>query len=136
MRLQPFAIASVLSLALTGLSTGAAFAQARSATAKSGQETKLGEHMRVGKDCGPPAVAGQEFTVVKQPANGSITTRQATAELKNATGPNEKCKGKSFPAVQVYYKSKDGWKGSDSFSYKFGPAASKPQEQTVNVTVN
>ena len=126
---------AALALAVLAMAAVPALAQQRNATVKPGQEAKLGEHMRIGRDCGPPA-GNQEFTVTKQPANGAVTTRQASVELKGQTGANEKCNGKSYPAIQVFYKSKDGWKGSDTFSYKVGPAGSKPQEVTVNVTVN
>lgn len=86
--------------------TATASAQDMSATARSGVETQLGVHQGKTHEGLPEGVT---FRLAKRPANGS-----ARIVMRNLPSPA----GKPVRAAVIFYKSKKGFVGSDSFSYQ------------------
>lgn len=91
---------------------------ADSATVASGVKSEITTHMRYDSRCQPSPVA---VKIVAAPANGTVTT-----EPKSIIVPPESdrghpqqlpCVGKTVEGVAVYYQSKPGFVGQDSFRY-------------------
>jgi hypothetical protein len=95
---------------------------AATATAPSGVKTRIASHFRVDGECRASRV---EITVLKAPANGTMTSehQNIVVPAKNSLGEVQKCVGKSVAGVVVFYQSKPGFAGKDSFRYRrFNPS--------------
>jgi hypothetical protein len=102
-----------LLMAVACLNGGANLAMAQSFEAKSGQMQELvplGTFDQL-RCAGFPT----EKIEVKQPANGTLTTRARA--LVHTRGP---CKGKKFNVTFLYYKSEPGFRGVDRGSVTYG----------------
>jgi hypothetical protein len=90
---------------------------ALTATARSGAKTQITTHFRVDGQCNPSRV---EITVLTAPANGTVTSEQTdiVVPAKNGKGEVQKCAGKAVAGVAVFYQSKPGFSGMDSFRYR------------------
>lgn len=93
-------------------------AQARTfkQTVASGKTTLVNWHHRIREDCKIQPIS---LDIVKQPKNGVVTAKLSKRKLDRKTAGNLRhCYGKTAVFIEVYYKSKKGFKGKDSFSYK------------------
>ena len=94
---------------------------AATATAPSGGKTRIASHFRVDGQCNPSRV---EITVLKAPANGTVTYERQDVVIpkQNTKGENQRCVGKTVAGVVMFYQSKPGFAGTDSFRYRrFNP---------------
>lgn len=106
----------VLSLAVLGLLSGSALAE--SAMVASGVKSLITRHWHFDGQCRSSRII---IKVVEPPANGKVTS-QAHRVTVPATSPrggaqNSQCIGKSVQGVAVYYQSRAGFVGQDSFRY-------------------
>src|SRR5262249_49773558 len=87
------------------------------ATVKSGVRTKVSQHIGFDKSCNPQHVV---VKITTPPANGSVATTEETLVMpaKTSLGGVQPCAGKSGPNAVVYYASKPGFKGQDTFKYQ------------------
>jgi hypothetical protein len=76
-----------------------------SCTVPSGREAKCTSHVGYGQGREWPV----SITVTVPPANGTVTTRTVEETAKN---------GKRAHATAIFYQSKPGFVGQDSFSYQ------------------
>jgi hypothetical protein len=100
-----------------------ALAWADSATVGSGAKSQITTHMRYDRECGASRV---EIKFLKAPEHGAMTyaSKPIVVAAKFARGgaQPEQCIGKTMEGVAVYYQSKPGFAGQDSFSYRrFNP---------------
>ena len=94
---------------------------ALTATARSGAKTQMTTHFQVDGQCSPNRV---EIAVLTAPANGTVTSEQKdiVVPARNGKGEIQKCAGKTVRGVAVFYQSKPGFSGKDSFRYRrFNP---------------
>jgi uncharacterized protein (TIGR02246 family) len=84
---------------------------AESATVASGVKSEITTHMRHDSQCRPSLVA---IKILAAPANGTVTT-----EPKSIVVPAPShCVGKTIDGVAIYFQSKPGFVGQDSFRYQ------------------
>jgi hypothetical protein len=96
---------------------------ADSATVASGVKSKITTHMRYDSQCKPSRVA---INILAAPANGTVTSEPTDIVVKpvSARGASQasQCIGRKVDGVAVYYQSKPGFVGQDSFRYRrFNP---------------
>jgi hypothetical protein len=96
-----------------------AAAWAETATVPSGKKTQITIHSRFDSQCRPARV---NITVRKAPANGTVTTepQDYVVPERNRNGVKQfpQCVGKTMRGVAVFYESKPGFVGTDSFRYQ------------------
>jgi len=113
---------------------------AQSATVNSGAKTQITTHFRIDSQCRPSRV---EIKVLAAPANGAVTSEPkdvvVPAANKKGKQPTQ-CVGKSVAGIAVFYQSKAGFKGKDSFKYyRFNPSDANDRfnaEINYTITVN
>ena len=98
-------------------------ASAQSATVPSGIKTEIATHDRFDSQCRTSLV---EIRILKAPDNGTVTTepKDVVVRAVNRRGETQpaQCVGKTVQGVAVFYQSKPGFTGSDSFRYRrFNP---------------
>ena len=89
----------------------------------SGAKAQISTHMRYDRECGASRVA---ITILKAPEHGTMSyaPKPIVVAAKSARGIAQpaQCIGKTVEGVAVYYESKPGFTGQDSFSYRrFNP---------------
>ncbi len=103
--------------------------------AKSGQKVMVTDMFWQGTNC-----EGVDLTyqLISPPANGTVTQRKARAKLDSAAlriSPPARCDGKVLPISFVYYQSKKGFTGTDSFTVRWTSALGEVRERTYTLTV-
>jgi hypothetical protein len=104
----------------------------------SGAKTQIAIHWRLDRRCNPSRV---EMTVRVAPANGTVTfePKEIVVPPKNDKGEVQKCAGKTAAGLAVFYQSKPGFTGKDTFGYRlFNPNDAKDrfnEELSYDVTV-
>jgi hypothetical protein len=95
------------------------FAAAELATVTSGVKTEITTHMRYDSHCQANNVA---IKIVAAPANGTVTTETkpivVPPQSDRGMPQQAPCVGKTMEGVAVYYQSKPGFVGQDSFRYQ------------------
>jgi hypothetical protein len=90
-----------------------------SATVPSGVKTQIATHDRFDKQCRPNRV---EISVIAPPANGTVSTepKDIVVKAQNRYGDTQpsQCVGKTVAGVAIFYQSKPGFVGTDSFRYR------------------
>ncbi len=107
-----------LILTVLGLSMGGASVQAQTAMVASGVKTRITTHSSIDNACNARHLTAR---LTKAPANGTVTfrTERDIIPARNGAGREQPaaCVGKSVMGIAVYYQSKQGFVGEDSFSY-------------------
>jgi hypothetical protein len=93
--------------------------QAESATVTSGVKSEITSHMSADPQCNSHRVAIEILTL---PANGALTTEPKNIVIPPVTPragqqPSQ-CVGKTVLGVAIFYQSKAGFVGQDSFKYR------------------
>jgi hypothetical protein len=109
-------------------------------TVQSGVKTQIATHDRFDKQCRPSRV---EIKVIAPPANGTVSNEPQDVVIKAVNRLGEKqpsqCVGKTVTGVAVFYQSRPGFIGNDSFRYRrFNPNDASDRfnsEVGINVTV-
>ena len=117
-----------------------ALAAEDSATVASGEKSELTTHMRYDMRCQATPVA---IKIVAPPANGTVTTEPKSivvpSESDRGLKQQSPCVGKTVEGVAIYYQSKPGFVGQDSFRYQRlnprDPGDKFNQEVSYTVTV-
>ena len=106
----------VLSVALLVLAPE--LGRAETATVDSGAKTQIATHFRFNNQCVASEV---EIVVLGVPANGTVTyePKDLVVQAQTPRGGQQpaQCVGKTVPGVAVFYQSKGGFVGTDSFRY-------------------
>jgi len=93
-------------------------AWAETAIVPSGKKTQITIHSRFDAACHAARVT---ITVLKPPANGTVTTEPqdyvVPARNRNGVAQYAQCVGKAMRGVAIFYESKPGFVGTDSFRY-------------------
>ena len=96
-----------------------ALACAETATVTSGQKTRIAVHSRFDSQC---RAARVEITLLNAAPNGAVTSEPVDYVIPERTRSGVKqpaqCVGKTIKGMAVYYQSKPGFVGSDSFRYR------------------
>jgi hypothetical protein len=108
------------SIALAGLVTPAsASASAETATVASGVKSQITTHMSTDSQCNPRRVV---IETLAAPANGTLSSEPKSLVVQAATPRGgqqpSKCVGKTVTGVAIFYQSKPGFVGQDSFRYR------------------
>src|SRR5215207_4529331 len=92
---------------------------ADSAAVPSGVKFEVTTHARYDSQCQPNRVS---IKILEEPTNGKLTVEPKTMEVR--AGPERDipqqahCVGKIVEGVAIYYQSKPGFVGQDSFRYR------------------
>lgn len=90
--------------------------QTYSKSASAGKSKKIDSYFGWKNDCSFETI---DVKIVKPPKSGSVTPRVEMSRISAAQlGSAGKCLGKPTRALSVYYRSKAGFKGQDSFSVR------------------
>jgi hypothetical protein len=86
------------------------------------------------RDCQAQPIS---ITVTRPPQNGEISVRDTTTTIpdstrKGSTGP---CAGKPVNGKQILYRSKPGFRGVDTVTYRMESASGKTKT-TNTITIN
>jgi hypothetical protein len=95
-----------------------ALASADTATVESGVKAEITTHMRYDSRCQSTRVT---IRIVAAPANGTVTSEPKTIVVPASDRGMQQqspCVGKTMEGVAVYYQSKPGFVGQDSFRYQ------------------
>jgi hypothetical protein len=125
-----------LCIVLAAIATQAAIAQPvgaqspelkQSATVRSGEKTQITTHSRFDNQCRPSRV---EIKIVNAPAHGTVNSepKDMVVHEQNRLGQKQpaQCVGKTVRGVAIFYQSKAGFVGNDSFHYlRFNPGNAK-----------
>jgi hypothetical protein len=108
---------------------------AQSATVASGVKSEITTHMRYDSQCQPSRV---DIKILAAPANGTVTAEPKSivvpAQSDRSVPQQSQCVGKMVDGVAVYYQSKPGFVGQDSFRYlRLNP---KDAGDRFNVEIN
>jgi hypothetical protein len=88
-----------------------------SRNAKSGEDSRLAYSGRWDRNCNSLPVT---VTITRQPANGTVSVSDADEVLPTSTpgsGKTRRCDGKTIKSKQIMYRSKPGFRGSDTVGY-------------------
>jgi hypothetical protein len=102
--------------ALTVILAGSTFATAAtlSKTAIAGKSTKIDEYTGWNNDCSFLTIS---VDVSSPPSHGTVTSKVARGRISNAAvGSAGRCFGKPTRVLQVYYRPRAGFRGTDTFS--------------------
>lgn len=111
---------------------------ADAATVTSGVKSQIATHMRYDSRCQPRPV---RIRITAAPENGTVTseTKIMTVPEKSERGVPQQspCVGRTMDGVVVYYQSKPGFVGQDSFRYqRLNPRdAGDPFNMEISYTV-
>ncbi len=105
-------------------------------TGKSGQKILVTDMFWSRDDCD-----GHDMTyeLVTPPQNGNVTQTKSRSKLVSAKlnlSPPHKCEGKNLPISYVYYQSKKGFVGTDTFTVRWVSAHGAQREKSYTVTIN
>jgi hypothetical protein len=96
-----------------------ASAWAESATVTSGTKSQITTHMRADNQCNSVPVV---IEILAKPANGAVAVEPKDVVIQPVTSRGgeqpSKCVGKTVKGVAVFYQSKPGFAGQDSFRYR------------------
>ncbi len=105
-------------------------------SAESGIDTRISHERAWDWNCGSLAV---KVSVTKNPVHGTVSVAQGVESTlppsTPASGNTGTCAGKTITGSTIRYKSKSGFRGKDSVSYKvaIGDRASPLRVITINV---
>lgn len=104
-----------------------------SRSASSGKPQKIDVYSGWNDDCSFLTI---NVNVVKKPKSGAVTPRVEMSTIHAAQqGSAGKCLGKPTRGLAVYYRSKPGFKGRDSFTVRMGVRGQAPVDFVYNVSV-
>ena len=96
-----------------------ALAWAESATVASGSKSQITTHLRTDNQCNAVPVV---IEILAKAANGTVTVEPKDLVIRPVTPrggeQGSKCVGKTVAGVAVFYQSKPGFTGQDSFRYR------------------
>ncbi len=106
-------------------------ASAETFSARSGKSTRIKGFTSWNANCSYKPV---RMDIVKPPKHGKVKPRLETSRIGTILSGSAKCKGRKIKKVMLYYKSKRGYKGRDSFTVRlrFGNG---PQRFTYRINV-
>jgi len=94
-------------------------AWAESATVESGVKSQIASHVRYNSRCQSSPV---RIRITAEPENGTVTSETESivvpAQSDRGIPQQTPCVGKTVDGVVVYYQSKPGFVGEDSFRYQ------------------
>jgi hypothetical protein len=104
-------------LVVTGAAVAAEKTMNLSRNAKSGADSRLAYSGRWDRNCNALPV---KITFTRQPENGTAWSVEADEVLPASTpgsGDTGQCAGKTITSKRIMYRSKPGFRGSDTVSY-------------------
>lgn len=109
-----------------------AHAQSGFVQVASGQSKRVDAYLGWNNDCSQMSI---NIDVVGKPRHGTLSHRFVTETIRKASiGGVKNCYGKKVRALALYYKSKRGYRGSDSFSVRISTGG-KPANYNYNIAV-
>jgi hypothetical protein len=91
------------------------------ATVASGVNSEIKTHWRYDRECRATRI---DIRILAAPANGTASSapKKLVVPAESPRGGKQSCAGKTIEGVAVYYQSKPGFVGQDSFRYlRFNP---------------
>jgi hypothetical protein len=108
-------VCSIASVVCVGMATAKDLKLTREA--KSGVDSRLAYERAWDRDCKSLPVT---VTMTQQPKNGTVSVVQGTSTIPASTpraGEIDRCVGKPVTGNEIRYKSKPGFRGTDTLSY-------------------
>lgn len=106
-------VAFVILVSINGFS---AEARTFKKTVASGKNTFVNTHHRIRSDCKTKPIS---IDIVEPPKNGVVTAKLAKRKLDRYTaGKLRHCYGRMATFINIYYRSNEGFEGTDSFKYR------------------
>jgi len=125
------ALLAASALPLSGLAEAKTVRYAKSA--RSGATVKIDHYTGWNNDCSFLEI---KVDVVKKPAHGTVTPKIAGSRITKAEiGSARNCLGKPTKVIEVYYRSKKGYRGKDPFTVQMRTPNSAPVTFVYDVTV-
>ena len=98
------------------------------AMARSGEPVRVAYYFTVSGDC---KISSLPVSVAAAPAHGIAVVKESKVKTKRA----KRCGELEGPTNVLYYRSKVGYTGDDTFTYKVTDSSGKAQEHVVQVKV-
>src|SRR5215213_11368167 len=104
------ALALAVPLAIPPVATAATLSK----TAMAGKVTKIDEYTGWNNDCSFLTIS---VDVSSPPSHGTVTSKVARGRITNAAvGSAGRCFGRPTRVLQVYYRARPGFRGTDTFA--------------------
>ena len=98
------------------LSAAPALAQTKVVSAPAGKTVWVDTYMGWKDNCSPQLV---NIDIVSPPKHGTVTPKPKNEVIRHARiGQASTCNGRTVKGLGVYYKSKSGYRGADSFAVR------------------
>lgn len=118
-------------LLLLATASGPAAAQTGIVTARSGESVRVDAYMGWRDDCSHLPI---DIDIVAAPAHGSLTPEIGSETIGRASiGQANTCMGRTVRALVLFYKSNEGYRGTDAFQVRI---AVGNQPATYDYVVN
>jgi hypothetical protein len=128
---RTFVLAGAVAAALAIPAAGSAATLQKSAP--SGKSAKIDEYTGWNNDCSFLTI---NVNVSSPPSHGAVTSRVARGRITNAAvGSAGSCFGKPTRVLQVYYRSRAGYRGTDTFSVDMSVRGQPTKRFTYAVSV-
>ena len=125
---------ALVGMLVPGAATGAVAMEDKqlSRTVGSGQEQRIMTHYRFNKSC---VETVPSIIVTSPPRNGTVRHEPVDVTITDKMTKTASCVGKTIKGVNVFYKSVDGFTGTDSFVYERITSDRYDTAYTVSVEV-
>lgn len=101
---------------------GAAYGQTKTVSVQAGKSVWVDSYMGWNDNCTPRTI---NIDVIRPPRHGTVTPRPKNEVIRQASiGQARTCAGKTVKGLGVYYKSKSGYSGADSFAVRISVGGS------------
>jgi hypothetical protein len=123
------ALALAVLLAIPPVATAATLSK----TAMAGKTTKIDEYTGWNNDCSFLTIS---VDVSSPPSHGTVTSKVARGRITNAAvGSAGRCFGRPTRVLQVYYRAKPGFRGTDTFAVDMTVRGQPTKTFTYSVSV-
>ena len=99
------------------------------AAARSGEPARVAYYFTISADC---KVSSLPISVAAAPAHGVAVVKESKVKTKRA----KRCGEIEGPTNVLYYRSKLGYTGDDTFTYKVTKSSGQSQEHVVQIKVS
>jgi hypothetical protein len=118
-----------MAVSLTSFAVAAQTTVYSRAMARSGEPVRVAYYFTVSTDC---KISSLPVSVAAAPAHGVAVVKESKLKTKRA----KRCGEIEGPTNVLYYKSKVGYTGDDTFTYKVTDSSGKSQEYVVQIKVS
>jgi hypothetical protein len=122
-------LAFVMALMLSSFVVAAQTTVYSRAAARSGEPVRVAHYFTVSADC---KLSSLPISVAAAPAHGVAVVKESKVKTRRA----KRCGEIEGPTNVLYYRSKVGYTGDDTLTYKVTNSSGKSQEHVVQIKVS